>query len=192
MRIMNVIELLDPGFAWAADRFGNIGTTPLDAPTPCDAWDLRSLLNHTLGAIDIVVSAVAGDHVLTENGISGLAGEDRIGDDPAAAFAALTDRALGVYRVPGTLDGACASEQGPIPARGAVSVSVMELAVHGWDIGRSTGEEVPIPAELAEPLLAFAREWPHVEGQRGTLYAPAISGGTTPSERLLGFLGRKS
>jgi uncharacterized protein (TIGR03086 family) len=189
---MDVIGLLDTGFAWTADRIRNVAETDLTAPTPCDQWNLRKLLNHLHGAVDVVLGSVGQGRVLTTAGINALAGEDRIGTDPAAAFTDLAARACATYRVPGALDRDCLMGQGTsIPARSAVIVSVMELTVHGWDIGRSSGENADIPAGLAEPLLGFARKWPHVEGQRGVLYGPAIPGGTTPAECLLGLLGRK-
>lgn len=189
---MDTIELLDAGFTWTAERIGLVPANGLAATTPCPRWDLRKLINHTLGTIDVLAWAVAGDHVLTEAGAHALAVEDRLGDDdPAAAVAVRVDQALKTWRAPGALDRSCSTEQGPIPARSAAGVSLLEVVVHGWDIGRSTGEDVPIPAVLAEPVLAFAQQWPPVESQRGVMYAPAIAGGTTPSDRLLGHLGRK-
>lgn len=189
---MGIIELLGTGFAWTTDRIQFAGAGNLDATTPCSQWDLRTLLNHTLGTIDVLAWAVAGDHILTEAGAHALATEDRIGDDdPAVAFATRADQALAAWRAPGALDRDCATERGPIPARSAAGVSLLEVVVHGWDIGRSTGENIQIPATLAEPILVFARRWPPVESQRGSMYAPAIAGGSTLSDQLLGHLGRK-
>jgi uncharacterized protein (TIGR03086 family) len=189
---MDTVELLDMGFAWTANRIESVREDELDASTPCDRWDLRKLLNHTLGAIEVVAAAVEGDHVLTEAGAHSLADQERIGDDPLTAYTEMTVWALKVWREPGALDRDCASERGPIAARDGAAVTLMEVVVHGWDIAQSTGENVPIPPHLAEPIHAFAQRWPHVEGQRGSMYAPAIAGGTTPSDRLLGLLGRKS
>ncbi|MEU4526546.1 TIGR03086 family metal-binding protein [Amycolatopsis sp. NPDC024027] len=189
---MDMTELLDTGFTWTAERVQRVHRDDLDATTPCPQWDLRKLVNHTLGTIDVLAWAVAGDHVLTEAGAHALAVEDRIGDDtPAAAFDMRIDQALKAWQQPGSLDRLCATEIGPIPALSAANVSLLEVVVHGWDIGRATGEDVPIPAALAEPILAFARQWPPVESQRGVMYGPAVPGGATPAERLLGHLGRK-
>jgi uncharacterized protein (TIGR03086 family) len=189
---MDTIELLDEGFAWTADRVRLVRTDDLAARTPCTQWDLRKLINHTLGTVDVLAWAVAGDHVLTEAGAHALAVEDRLGDDdPAAAFATRVDQARKAWWAPGALDRDCATERGPIPARSAANVSLLEVVVHGWDIGRTTGEDVPIPESLAGPILVFARQWPPVESQRGVMYAPAIPGGDTPTDRLLHHLGRK-
>ncbi|MET7426654.1 TIGR03086 family metal-binding protein [Dactylosporangium sp. NPDC005555] len=188
---MDIIDLLDNGFAWTADRIRVVRTDGMHDATPCAAWDVRTLLNHTLGTIDVMAWAVAGDHVLTEAGAHALATQDRLGDDdPAAAFGVRVDQALKEWRSPGALDRACATELGSIPARSAAGVSLLEVVVHGWDIGRATGEDVPIPADLAEPVFAFARQWPPVEMRRGVMYAPAVDGGDTPSDRLLRYLGR--
>jgi uncharacterized protein (TIGR03086 family) len=187
---MDIVELLGTGFAWTADRIRVVRPEDLAVPTPCTQWDLRKLLNHTVGAIDVVASALAGDHVLTEAGAHELADQERIGDDPVAAYGEMTRWALKIWQEPGALDRDCPTERGPIQARDATAVTLMETVVHGWDIGQSTGEDVAIPPHLAEPILVFARRWPHVDGQRGAMYAPAKSGGSTPSARLLGFLGR--
>ncbi|PTA42376.1 TIGR03086 family metal-binding protein [Micromonospora sp. RP3T] len=189
---MEIIELLDEGFGWTTDRVRYVRRDGLDAATPCTAWNLRTLLNHTLGTIDVLAWAVSGDHVLTQAGAHALATEDRLGDeDPADAFVRRVDQARTAWQAQGALDRECATEMGPIPARSAAGVSLLEVVVHGWDIGRSTGEDVPIPPQLAEPVLAFARQWPPVEMQRGSMYALPIAGGGSPSDQLLRHLGRQ-
>jgi uncharacterized protein (TIGR03086 family) len=188
---MDILELLGSGFAWTADRIRLVRPDDMAVATPCTRWNLRQLLNHTVGAIDVVASALAGNHVLTESGAHELAGQERIGNDPAAAYAEMTRWALKIWHEPGALDRDCPTERGPIQARDAIAVTLMETVVHGWDIGQSTGEDEPIPPYLAGPILEFARRWPHVDGQRGAMYDPAIPGGITPSGRLLGFLGRR-
>jgi uncharacterized protein (TIGR03086 family) len=198
---MDIIELLDRSYAWTTARVRAVRGHDLDRPTPCSRWDLRHLLNHTLGAQDLVVDAVAGrpvDSGYADPGALGqaLAEADRIGTDPVAAYDALVKRAMAVWRTPDILDGTCQMPFGPTPVPVAARIALIDIVVHGWDISRATGEAADIPPELAEPVLAFARDM--VAGpMRGTAFADevAIDGSTgapvTASDRLVAFLGRK-
>jgi uncharacterized protein (TIGR03083 family) len=72
-----------------------------------------------------------------------------------------------------------------------VRTAALEIAVHGWDVGRATGRAAPIPEQLAGALLATAVR---VVGpaDRGVRFAPPrpAAPGAAYDAPLLRFLGR--
>jgi uncharacterized protein (TIGR03086 family) len=78
-----------------------------------------------------------------------------------------------------------------MPVRTISRLAAVEIAVHGWDVGRTTGAGEPIPAELAEEILptALALALEH-HGEFGPpVPVPADAG---PDRRMLALLGRRS
>jgi uncharacterized protein (TIGR03086 family) len=187
---MDMIKLLDEGFAWTGEQVGKVQPEHLDAATPCTRWDLRALLNHMLGAMEQLAGTAAGDPDPSLLDADELARNDRIGNDPAAAFDAIVRRALAVWHTPGVLERTCTLPFGPRPASVVARISVSDAVVHGWDIARALGENTDIPAELAEPLLEIDRQLVD-DGVRARAFAAevTITGGTA-SDRLVAFLGR--
>lgn len=187
---MDIIKLLDEGFAWTGERVAAVRIEQLEAATSCARWDLRALLNHMLGAMDQVAAAANGTGDSSRLDAQTLAETDWIGADPTAAFEAIAARALAVWHTPGVLERTCALPWGPTPAPVVAQLSVMDAVVHGWDISRATGEAVDIPLELAEPLLEISKAIIQ-DGLRGTAFAEEVRivGGSV-SDRLVAFLGR--
>ena len=79
---------------------------------------------------------------------------------------------------------------GTMTAQTLASATLLEVVVHGWDISQATGEAADIPDALARPILDFARQ-PIVDANRGDHFGADLAIGDTPSEQLVGFLGRK-
>lgn len=198
---MDIIELIDQGYAWTAGRVWAVRAHDLDRPTPCTSWDLHHLLNHAFGALDLLSDTVAGRAADPRDAdpeavAQALAGTDRVGTDPVGAYRAVVERAMAVWRTPDILGRTCELPFGPAPVPVAASITLLEVVVHGWDIGQATGEAVDIPADLAEPALAFAHQ-ALTGSKRGTAFAEevALSEPTgaplSASDRLVAFLGRK-
>ena len=57
---IDAIALLDEGLAWAAERIAFVDVDHLDAPTPCEGWTLRDLLDHVLDTVGVFADAIAG------------------------------------------------------------------------------------------------------------------------------------
>jgi uncharacterized protein (TIGR03086 family) len=186
-RLVNVADLLDDGYAWTGKRIAAVRPSDLSAPTPCAEWNLRQVLNHMLGALDLHLDAAIGQPVDRSRSNPDT---DRFGAEPAAAFDAVAARAARTWRQPGVLDGTWTLPMGPVPGSILAMLHLTEVVVHGWDIGRATGENAAVPAELAEPALEFSRGFA-TEAHRGTAFAAELAAGHTPGERLVAFLGRR-
>jgi uncharacterized protein (TIGR03086 family) len=183
---MDVADLIDDGYVWTGKRIAAVRPSDLSAPTPCAEWNLQQVLDHMLGALGLHLDAAAG---LPVDRSQIHPDTDRFEAEPAAAFAAVAARAARTWREPGVLDGIWTLPMGPVPGSILAMLHLTEVVVHGWDIGRATGENVVIPAELAAPALEFSRGFA-TEAHRGTAFAAALPDGRTPGERLVAFLGR--
>jgi uncharacterized protein (TIGR03086 family) len=187
---MDVIELLDRGYAWSAERIAAVRTDHLDGVTPCAGWDVRQLLNHMVGSLGLLTGAAAGEVAEPSRfDAQALADTDLVGADPAAAFAQVRSRAAVVWREPGVMARTCAIPFGATPAPMLASLTLLEVVVHGWDVSQATGEAAEIAPELVGPIFSFARVG--VDGRRGTAFAADLGIGDNPSDRLVAFLGRK-
>jgi uncharacterized protein (TIGR03086 family) len=175
MLITDTIDLLDEGLAWTTARIAAVTPGALDTPTPCGAWDLRALIDHTIETLGIFADALDG-----EGAASGL---------PPDAIAEIAGRLHEGWRRPGMMDRTYDLPFGSMPGPVMASASLLETVVHGWDISRASGESADIPDELAVAVLDFARQ-AIGDDQRGSAFGPALDVGATPSEQLVAFLGR--
>jgi uncharacterized protein (TIGR03086 family) len=167
-----------------------VGVTPGDLarPTPCGEWDLATLLAH----LDDSLAA------LCEAGDLGRVGLRRPQPFLVAADG-VVDRligsaweALAAWSDPGpghdpALIGGCPLAAGLIAAVGA-----LEVAVHGWDIGRTLGRQLPLPDRLAEDLLARLPRLVSALDRPDRFADPLpVSPWMPAGERLLALLGRR-
>jgi uncharacterized protein (TIGR03086 family) len=79
----------------------------------------------------------------------------------------------------------------PVPVRIVASAGAIDIAVHGWDVGRACGTGTPISGDLAlsllrvAPLLVSETDRPERFGE-----PVAVPPDASPGDRLIGYLGR--
>jgi uncharacterized protein (TIGR03086 family) len=78
-----------------------------------------------------------------------------------------------------------------LPVSVLTSTGAVEIAIHGWDVGRACGQHRPIPPRLAQELLVLASLLVS-RADRPARFAPPVPlpPQATPSDHLLAFLGR--
>lgn len=177
------VELLDRALGYTRARLAAVHDDLLGRSTPCAAWTLADLLAHMEDGLDAFTEAAGG--AVEVRGGNRAAG--RVGSIQQKACALLTAWSR---PAPGdvVIEGAGGLDLGtPL----LVATAALEVTVHGWDIGQSTGEGAPIPAGLARQLLPIAYRLVGA-GDRATRFAPirAVPAMAPYDQRLLGFLGR--
>jgi uncharacterized protein (TIGR03086 family) len=164
----------------------------LSQPTPCQAWNLRMLLEHaqeSLGALHEGVTAgrVAVSPAQTPGPACGAS-------SAAALVSAFRERATALLDASAQADGDVrVSIGGHLMALDCLrTVGALEIAVHAWDISQACGQRLPIPDEPATDLLAQALLLVPRLGRYPLFAAPApLPPRPTFSDRLTAYLGRR-
>jgi uncharacterized protein (TIGR03086 family) len=172
----NLIDLYDRASSWAREKVSG-ATEKLDARTPCDDWDVRTLLNHILETQRYFLNSARGEQASPPSPTPPAT----LSDDPVEDFEAVRRDMLGAYAEPGAIE-----KSGP-----ALGVAFSDLLVHSWDVARATGQNETMPDGLA----AAAYEMVHgkfTDEQRKGIFKPEvpISDDASPQDRLLAYTGR--
>jgi len=174
-------ELLDKyrtASEWTAAKVARAGDR-LDAQTPCDEWDVQTLLNHMLETQQYFVRSARGEAASPP---MGEPSEDLIGDDAASAYERGREQTIRTF-----------SEDGVIERTGpSLGIAFSDTLLHGWDLAKATGQDTTMPDGLA----AAAYEIVHgafTEDQRKGVFKPEIAVGddASPQDRLLAYTGRQ-
>ena len=173
--------------ARALDQTGNlvqhIQPEQADLPTPCSAFDVQKLVNHT-------VYDLRTFNILLNGGQRESPDRDLIGQDWAAAYRAAADELMATWRARGT-EGTLKSQLGELPLKWAVGQHLADIAVHGWDIARATAQPANLDSEIGEVALEWGRAnlKPEFRGQAFGPEQPADPDAPV-YDRLAAFFGR--
>lgn len=174
------VEVLERAIGYTRGNLMDVTDDLLGSPTPCDRWDLGQLLDHMVDALDAFTEASDG---LVE--IEPVRSEGHV-------LAVLRDKActlLGAWASPAA-DWVRVGDRA-LTSRQLLGAAGLEVTLHGWDVGQSTGRGRPIPEELAAALLPVA-ETMIGEDDRPTWFGHALAPvGPSYAARLLAFTGRR-
>ena len=149
----------------------------LDETTPCDEWDVRTLMNHMLETQQYFVARARGEDASPPSPEP----PELVGDDGVAAYERVRDDTLEVFAQEGVIE-----RTGP-----SLGIAFSETLLHGWDLARATGQDSTMPQGLAEAAyeMIYGR---FTEEQRKGVFKPEIPTGpsASPQEKLLVYTGR--
>ncbi|MGO4342239.1 maleylpyruvate isomerase N-terminal domain-containing protein [Pedococcus sp. 2YAF34] len=183
--VPRTIELLDRAVGYARICLARVGEADLDRPTPCAQWSLRDLLVH----MDDSLAALGEAAGATRLSLVPVAGDG----EAAELLGRVRQRACSLVAqwVPAQ-DGPVALGQAWLAREVLGGVGALEITLHGWDVGRSVGADLPIPAVLALDLWPWARD--HItDADRPARFGepPAVSWSASPPAHLLARAGRR-
>jgi uncharacterized protein (TIGR03086 family) len=186
------IGTLERALAVGRDTLARVQPGQYGDPTPCAAWDVRSLVNHLVGATYWFAEAVESGVAPAEDQV--LA--DFTADDPLAAFDAGAARAVAAFGAPGALGRVVHLPFGDMPASVFLALAVNDIFTHSWDVAKATGQPTDLAPDLAAELLAIVKmavgpEFRGPEGS-GAPFGPEVpvSPSAPPADQLAAFLGR--
>ena len=179
-----IAELLDGAARRSHPVVRGVRESALGAPTPCEEYDVRDLLNHLFHVVvgfQALAAKETADFSTTPDYLADGDWRDRFEKETA-----LLTRA---WSAPGALEGV--SQGMGLPQRTVGEMVLGDLTVHSWDLARATGADfapyepsLPVLQEGLAGLAPTARKM-NVFGEPFPVPASA-----TPFEQILALTGR--
>jgi uncharacterized protein (TIGR03086 family) len=172
-----------------------LSTTALATPqllpqaTPCEGWDLRTLLLHVSDSLGVLAEVLRAGHV----GVSPLPGHELTTEaDPVACLRHQARDLLGACAAASPEERLVAIADRELTASMVTAAGAIEIAVHGWDISAACGAPRPVPPGLAAALLPVAPVLIPRATRAGLFADPVpVPEAACPGDRLVAFLGRR-
>jgi uncharacterized protein (TIGR03086 family) len=172
---LDLLDLYGHASEWAGAKVRGAGSN-LDAPTTCDGWTVRTLMNHMLETQRYFVGSARGEEVTLSQDPP-----DLLGQHPSVDFDRARTETLRTFGAPGVI-----ARTGP-----ALGIAFSDQLLHGWDLAVSTGQDATMPEGL--PAAAYAMiHGRFTDDQREGVFKPevAIGRNASPQAKLLAYAGR--
>jgi uncharacterized protein (TIGR03086 family) len=156
------------------------------APTPCTAWDVRALVNHVIGANRRYTMLLRG---APGGELEATRAADHIGTDAVSSFLTTSRETEEAFREPGALDRVAHHRIGDRTGRELLSMRVLDVTVHTWDLARAIAGDEHLDSSLVEFVLAIAMD---ADLSGGSFAAPVgeLPDNSSVQTRLLHIVGR--
>lgn len=153
------------------------GAAKLGAHTPCDDWDVRTLINHMIDTQRYFADSARGK----EASPPGPTPPDVLSDDPADHFAQMRAEVIAAFSEPDAIE-----RTGP-----SLGIAFSDQLLHGWDLASATEQDATMPDGLAEAAYA-AIHGMFNDVQRKGIFKPerTVPADVSAQERLLAYTGR--
>lgn len=171
----DLLDLYGQASEWTGTKVRG-AASKLDAPTTCDKWNVRTLMNHMLETQRYFVGSARGEDVaLSQNP------PDLLSHDPSSDFDQARDETIQTFSKPGAIE-----KTGP-----ALGIAFSDQLLHGWDLAVSTGQNATMPDGLPEAAYGMIHGRFTDEQRRG-VFKPEIvvSTDSSPQDKLLAYTGR--
>jgi uncharacterized protein (TIGR03086 family) len=170
-----------------------VGPQEWQADTPCTEWDVRTLVHHLLYEQRWAPAIFEG---LTVEQIGDRFEGDLLGGDPAAypgLLASSIEEAHAAVAQPGALERTVHLSFGDVPGQEYAMQLTCDLAIHGWDLARATGQDDSLDPDVVALLMPWAEANAALLTGSGFFGSPIDTGRHAPEDvRLLGLLGRRA
>lgn len=183
--LLESLGLLERAVGYTRATLQDVTPAMLGNRTPCERWDLRTLLDHMVESLE----------TLTEAADLGTV-ELRVPSGAPAPVDAVQRLRVQACTLLGAWSAMARDEEVMVGDRPLASsllacAGALEVAVHGWDVGQATGHPRPIPTLLALELLPWVGVFV-TELDRPGQFAAAIDVPLSgPSATLLARVGRR-
>src|SRR5689334_18689193 len=131
---MDFLDLYAGASTWTVAKAAD-AATHLDAPTPCEGWDVRTLMNHMLQTQQYFVGAARGQQGAPPTGEPPAL----LSDNPASDFLRARAEVLDAFAEDGVVE-----KTGPV-----LGIAFADQLLHGWDLARASGQDGTMPEGLA-------------------------------------------
>lgn len=170
---------------YAADAvIQRISPDQLDAPTPCDGWNVRDLIAHMCGPLAAI------SH-MAETGEVADPTQSVVGDDQIATWNACRQSVLGSLDRPGATETVGEFWFGESSINDILDFALWDPLVHSWDLAVATGQKHAVTDEIVATGRAVVE--PNAEMLRGggMMADPvALSPDASAKDQFLALTGR--
>jgi len=161
---------------WTSSKVAG-AVTQLNAPTLCDQWDVRNLLNHMLDTQHYFVRAARGEDVSPPSPNP----PEILGEDPVADFDRARAETLSTFAEPGVIE-----KTGP-----SLGIAFTDQLLHGWDLAKATAQDATMPEGLAAAAFEMIHGRFTDEQRRGVFKAEVpVAADASAQDKLLAYTGR--
>ena len=172
-----------------ASALADPGAADLAAPTPCDGFDLRALVEHFAGTSGAMARLGRGEALDDEDPWGG--GQGAADGDWSAQLRRNLDGIREGWGRAESWEGEAEVGGSAMPRAVLGQMALIEVAAHGWDVARSLGREVvldPAAAESVDEAVAATADL----GRQMGAYGPEVEAGAgaTALDRALARAGR--
>jgi uncharacterized protein (TIGR03086 family) len=174
---MDSVDMFDRGSAWTKQKIDG-AKDKLDAQTPCDEWDVRTVINHLLdGQQGYFQKAALGQEATPPSPNP----PDLLNGDAAAEYEKTRQATIAAFR-----------KADPQKAAITMGIAFVDQIVHGTDIAKATGQDATIPPDLAEAAFWMVNGR-ITDDNRANGFKPEVSvpDDAPTQDKLLAYLGRQ-
>jgi uncharacterized protein (TIGR03086 family) len=181
---MDPVMALERAYESMTSATASLSAAQMTAPSQCDGWDIKMLLNHAFGAGWMFTLVNQGQSLGEDSG-------DVVGTDAALACGELAAANLAAWKAEGALEGDRTYPFGTFPAPGALLINLGEIAVHAWDVAKSTGQDASIDPDVAALLWDFYNSLPLDGFREHGAFGPVVPvpESAPVADRVLGLIG---
>ncbi|MGC1208134.1 MAG: TIGR03086 family metal-binding protein, partial [Ornithinimicrobium sp.] len=129
-----------------------VSTDDWTTASVCDDWTVRQLVEHLVGSCALTASVLSAQESPTRPEYGDVPDEElpaRYAEAGRVVVDALSD--------PAVLTQTVTVGFGPVPGAVAARLCLVETIVHGWDVARSTGQDVDFSEDAAAEALQFSQ-----------------------------------
>jgi uncharacterized protein (TIGR03086 family) len=173
---VDLFDLYERASTWTTDLAAGAADS-MDAPTPNEEWDVRTLLDHVLDTQRYFLATARGEEVQPPSPEP----PRLVSDDPAADLRQVTREVGSAYAQEGVLE-----RTGP-----SLGIAFADQLLHAWDLARATGQDDTMPEGTAEAAFGLL-DGRLTDDRRNFGFGPAVPvADDAPAQaRLLGYTGR--
>lgn len=183
---MTPVEVLSRAEAQLDHLMHRVKDDQWAAPTPCEGWTVRQLVNHLVGEALWMPPLLAG---LSPAEVGSRFDGDLLGSDPLGAWSSARD--LTRTALPPEPSGAVHLAAGATPTSEYLWQIAADHLVHGWDLAVALGEDHRLDAESITAVAAwFAANEAAYRSAGAIGPRPELPSDAGPQAQLLAMFGR--
>jgi uncharacterized protein (TIGR03086 family) len=155
-------------------------------PTPCDEMTVHELASHLVGGVEQFGGVAAGLSV----DVTATTEVEPV--DVSARFDGAAERMLDGWSTRGAGEAIYPLPWGDTPGVMLIGFMVIEVATHGWDLARATGQNLALDDRTAQAVMRLAESYDDPSIRVPGMFAPiiAVPDDAPTIDRLAAFLGR--